>query len=444
MDRITSPNLQDDDYGLLLDFVELVNRNPSSNVVEALRFLKVKLQSSNANTLLRSITLLDFLAENCGAMMKANIATPEFVNNNLLPIIDDSVIHISVKCSLVKEIYKLSRSFENDESLSIMKTTFDSLKTKYPELCNQVVAEFNGAAKPLSHTDPDEELELKKAIELSLKDASPRPAQPQQRPLQLPHPSQPPPQPAPQSLGQPPAQAPLHNPALDPTPALQAPQLCEDTSKPDKVVALYDLSSPDEDTLSFKKDDIITIVEEINADWLRGCLNGRAGIIPTNYVKKIPKTVDADLKKLIDALNSSFDIETTLSQLMDLNKKVKNSAMTSQQFESCLLSNNFPNKIQKIEQTKVNLKQILELHKLKLLELQSMQSNIDNSLKTYQTLITEMAPVPQDPEISNFIQSYPDISSSSLQPTQTGSVNSYIQGQNQPSNQNINSNMYNY
>ena len=174
------------------------------------------------------------------------------------------------------------------------------------------------------------------------------------------------------------------------------------------------MSTDDEDTLSFRKDDIITIVEEINKDWLRGCLNGRAGIIPTNYVKPIPKTLESDIQNLIQVLNSSFDIETTLSKLMDLNKKVKNSSMTSQQFENALLSNSFPDKIQNIEKVKAQLKQILELQKLKLLELQSIQSNIDHSLQLYQQLITESAPEPENPDISNFIQTYPDISSLSL------------------------------
>lgn len=423
VDQITSPNLQDDDYALLLDLVELVNKNPSLNVTESIRLLKVKLQSNNANTLLRSLTMLDFLAQNCGAMMKASIATDDFVNNNLLSIINDSLIHISVKYQVVKEIYKLSKLFKNDESLSIMTKTFNNLKLKFPNLSNQAIDEIDGKKNSLNSNlnqsqlqeqQEEEDLELKKAIELSLKDSIPNQPQPQiqiqpQQPqsLQIPNNSL-----MPQLSPQISNQQQIINP-------IDLKKFQEDTSKPEKVVALYDLSSNDEDTLSFKKDDIITIVEEINNDWLRGCLNGRAGIVPTNYVKKIPRTVEEDLENLINALNGSFDIEMTLSQLMDLNKKIKSTPMSSQQFENCLLSNSFPNKIKKIEEIKNNLKQILELHKLKLLELQSLQSNVDNSLKIYQSLITEMAPAPTDPTISKFIQTYPDLSSLSLNPQQT-------------------------
>ncbi|KAG0678136.1 ESCRT-0 subunit protein hse1 [Pichia californica] len=490
IDQITSPNLQDDDYSLLLDLVELVNKNPSVNVTDSIRFLKVKLQSNNANTLLRSLTLLDFLAQNCGAMMKANIANENFVNNSLISIINDSLIHISVKFNVVKEIYKLSKLFNDDESLSIMKSTFNNLKLKFPNLCNQAIDEIDGKNStnsklslnynPTNSQQDDDDIELKKAIELSLQDSVPsrqqqsiqQPQQSQQ--LQQPVYQSPPPQ---QSLQIPTnSYMPQLSPQISNQPNQSPPKIItpidvkkfqEDCSKPEKVVALYDLNSDDEDTLSFKKDDIITIVEEINNDWLRGCLNGRAGIIPTNYVKKIPRTVENDLENLINALNGSFDIEMTLSQLMDLNKKVKTTSMTSQQFESTLLSNSFPNKIQKIEEIKINLKQILELHKLKLLELNSLQLNIDNSLKIYQSLITEMIPTPNDPTISKFIQTYPDISSLSLNPqstatasspqtiqpqytqqqqipsNSTGSVNHYLQQQQQQQQQQ-NPNMYNY
>lgn len=191
--------------------------------------------------------------------------------------------------------------------------------------------------------------------------------------------------------------------------------LQESKNSPEKVIALFDLVSEDEDTLSFKKDDIITVVENINNDWLRGCLHGNAGIVPVNYVKPIPKTTENDLRDLIKSLDSSFDIESTLSKLLDLNKKIKTTPMTSQQFDSCLLDNQFPTKIQNIEQLKLNFKKVLDLHRVKLMELESIKSNMDSSLENYQSMISNIAPAPEDPSISQFINSYPDIGSLSIQ-----------------------------
>lgn len=424
IDKATSPDLQDDDYGTLLDLVELVNQNPSANVITALRLLKVKLQSSNANTLLRSITLLDFLAENCGAMMKATIATPDFIDNYLLTIIDDSIIHISVKLAMVNEIYKLSKSFQNDSSLSIMTSTFNNLKSRYPDLTNQAINQSSNTSNQPPNNDED--MLIKKAIEESLRETT--------RTKNMVPPQQPPRQSQDRPL-QPVPVAAQSSPSMNNQPQLQPqytqqsqqqqpqqyqppqpPQLEEDMDKPEKVVALYDLVSDDEDTLSFQKNDIITIVEEINADWLRGCLNGKAGIIPTNYVKRIPKTTNADLSNLMNLLNNSFDVETTLSQLMDLKKKLSTNSINNTQFQSILLSNNFPSKLQQIEKQKALLKQCLDLQHLKILELNSLQSNIENSLTTYQSLISQGAgssnniESQSDTSISQFIQTYPDIS----------------------------------
>lgn len=44
----------------------------------------------------------------------------------------------------------------------------------------------------------------------------------------------------------------------------------------------------DKDDLSFKVGDIIEIVEETNADWWTGRLNGRQGLFPSNHVEKLP------------------------------------------------------------------------------------------------------------------------------------------------------------
>jgi hypothetical protein len=45
--------------------------------------------------------------------------------------------------------------------------------------------------------------------------------------------------------------------------------------------------SQDADDLQFSKGDVIEIVEEINADWYRGRLNGKQGLVPSAYVEKI-------------------------------------------------------------------------------------------------------------------------------------------------------------
>ncbi|GAA5937888.1 SH3 domain-containing protein [Sporobolomyces koalae] len=52
-----------------------------------------------------------------------------------------------------------------------------------------------------------------------------------------------------------------------------------------KAIWAYQKSQPDD--LSFQPGDIIEIVEEVNADWWKGSLNGQTGLFPANHVERI-------------------------------------------------------------------------------------------------------------------------------------------------------------
>ncbi|KAG7837974.1 hypothetical protein KL919_004248 [Ogataea angusta] len=254
IDKATSAELTEDDFALLLDVVDIVKSDADTNIEEAVNIIRTKLESNNANVILRSVSLLDFLAENCGAMMRGQIAKRSFVNNYLVKLVNDPKMHNSIKYAVIKEIYKLSKSFKGDESLRAMEDSFKELQKKYLYLCQQAVSEVDGTPKPAGG---DEDEELRKAIEMSLRETGP---------------------PFGECPGTSVAEQPLNVPAAAPeyaqTPA-PAPAPAA-VPAPEKVRALYDLQSNDDDTLSFKKDDIIVVVEKVNDDWIRGSRAGRA------------------------------------------------------------------------------------------------------------------------------------------------------------------------
>ncbi|KAL0136795.1 hypothetical protein V8B55DRAFT_1542610 [Mucor lusitanicus] len=51
--------------------------------------------------------------------------------------------------------------------------------------------------------------------------------------------------------------------------------------------ALYDYSGDNPSDLTIRRGDIIQLTELINDDWWKGTLNGKTGIFPRNYVKKL-------------------------------------------------------------------------------------------------------------------------------------------------------------
>ncbi|GMG40388.1 unnamed protein product [Ambrosiozyma monospora] len=95
--KATSSELTEDDWGQLLDIVDLVKSNPDEYITESISVVKSRLNSGNANVILRTITLIDFLAENCGAMMKGEISKKSFVNDNLVKLVQDNHTHNNVK-----------------------------------------------------------------------------------------------------------------------------------------------------------------------------------------------------------------------------------------------------------------------------------------------------------------------------------------------------------
>ncbi|TFK40214.1 SH3 domain-containing protein [Crucibulum laeve] len=54
-----------------------------------------------------------------------------------------------------------------------------------------------------------------------------------------------------------------------------------------RAIWAYNENGADPDDLSFSAGDIIEIVEETNADWWMGRVNGKQALFPANYVEKI-------------------------------------------------------------------------------------------------------------------------------------------------------------
>ena len=56
----------------------------------------------------------------------------------------------------------------------------------------------------------------------------------------------------------------------------------------ERVVALFAYTAQHSDELSFKKDDMITLVERgADPDWWKGELDGRSGLFPANYIRPL-------------------------------------------------------------------------------------------------------------------------------------------------------------
>ena len=51
--------------------------------------------------------------------------------------------------------------------------------------------------------------------------------------------------------------------------------------------AMFDYEASQEDEISVRAGDVISDIEMVNHDWLRGTLNGKTGILPAAFVETL-------------------------------------------------------------------------------------------------------------------------------------------------------------
>lgn len=156
-----------------------------------------------------------------------------------------------------------------DPDLGIMKDQYYKLKTQNPNLHPP------SAPSKSRLTDVDrqkEEEELQMALKLSIQDKAPQP------------------KPAQANAGSSPAPTEAAAPA-QPVPSGTT------AATVSRVKALFDFQATDPDELTFRKGDIIAVLESVYRDWWKGLLRGQTGIFPLNYVEKLADPTPDEMQK---------------------------------------------------------------------------------------------------------------------------------------------------
>uniref|UniRef100_A0AAR5PH71 Endophilin-A n=1 Tax=Dendroctonus ponderosae TaxID=77166 RepID=A0AAR5PH71_DENPD len=174
---------------------------------------------------------------------------------NLLENDDVSVEQISQLATFAEGLLDY-----HNQCTDILKTLTETLQEKREEAANRPKVEF--VPKTLS----DLNIEGVTAISDGYNGSS-QLCSPQHKPQQLElHPGQ-------QSANASPLPSPMKSPAR--TPMTRQP--C--------CTALYDFDAENPGELSFKENDIITLLNKIDENWFEGSVGGRTGYFPVNYVK---------------------------------------------------------------------------------------------------------------------------------------------------------------
>jgi len=188
----------------------------------------------------------------------------------LLRLANDRNTHQQVKAKILERMAEWAGMFK-DPDLGIMNDQYHRLKSQNPNL-HPPSAPSKSRLTDIDRQKEEEELQM--ALKLSIQDKA---TQAQATTSQA-TPSQP--------------------GAVQAQPAAQAPVPSGTTAATvSRVRALFDFQATDPDELTFRKGDIIAVLESVFKDWWKGLLRGQTGIFPLNYVEKLADPTPDELQR---------------------------------------------------------------------------------------------------------------------------------------------------
>ncbi|KAG9240017.1 hypothetical protein BJ878DRAFT_546696 [Calycina marina] len=266
--KATDENLTSENWEFIMDVCDKVT-GEESGAKDAVASMIKRLAHRNANVQLYTLELANALSQNCGPKMHRELASRAFTDA-LLRLANDRNTHQQVKAKILERMAEWAGMF-NDPDLGIMNDQYNKLKSQNPNLHPP------SAPSKSRMTDVDrqkEEEELQMALKLSIQDKSQGAAKSPQAAASNSGPS---------SSSQPSAQAPV---ASGTTAATVS-----------RVRALFDFQATDPDELTFRKGDIIAVLESVYKDWWKGLLRGQTGIFPLNYIEKLADPTAEELQR---------------------------------------------------------------------------------------------------------------------------------------------------
>lgn len=371
INRATDATLTADNWEYILEVCDKISSDPEQSTKQAITILSTRLASKDANVVLRSLSLLVAIAENCGSRMKQEIATKSFLQDNLISKLSDKKLHTTVKCRIVEVIEQLHNTFKSDPSLKPMSDAYKKVKSNYKHYLKSI----QGPSKPAKHEiaprdKQREDDELQRALRLSLQeyereqtmkkiylDNKPLPENKQEK----------------QQEQKPQEKQPNESP----------PNELQTVATVSKVRALYDLISYEKDELSFRKGDVITVIESVYRDWWRGSLpNGKIGIFPLNYVTPIVNKSTQEISEELAAEDNLINIEQ---------KKIERllSLLSSQDVQN-INEDEITELYNQVIPLRPQLGKFIDKYNVRKEELLVLNNQLNNEVKSYNELLDRL------------------------------------------------------
>ncbi|XP_077411777.1 signal transducing adapter molecule 1 isoform X1 [Vanacampus margaritifer] len=253
VEKATSEMNTAEDWGLILDICDKIGQS-RTGPKECLRSIMRRVNHKDPHVAMQALTLLGACVSNCGKIFHLEVCSREFASevSNVL-----NKGHPKVCEKLKALMVEWAEDFRSDPQLSLISAMIKNLREQgvtFPAVGSQAAEQAKAspalvAKDPATSSNKKEEEDLAKAIELSLKE------QKQQNPASF-------------------------SGLYPSTSAL----MTVHRSDGRKVRAIYDFEAAEDNELTFKSGEIITILDDSDPNWWKGETYQGVGLFPSNFV----------------------------------------------------------------------------------------------------------------------------------------------------------------
>ncbi|CAL7939952.1 unnamed protein product [Xylocopa violacea] len=260
VEKATSEKNISTDWGKMLDICDKVGTS-SQNAKDCLRSIVKKLYSPDPHIVMQALTLLDVCISNCGKTFHLEIASRDF-ENDLRKLVNHTEPKIAEK---MKELLKkwAENDFKTDPQLNLIPSLYNKLKNEGYDFTSTSDTPKRTSAlskDPNVVTNSQEEEDIAKAIELSLKESKGH------------------------SQGSSSHNSPASNKYTSLYPNVSSALGASNNSEGRKVRALYDFEAAEDNELTFFAGEIINILDDSDPNWWKGSNQTGEGLFPSNFV----------------------------------------------------------------------------------------------------------------------------------------------------------------
>ncbi|KAL2312250.1 Class E vacuolar protein-sorting machinery protein hse1 [Schizosaccharomyces pombe] len=277
-------------WDVIMDACDQLSSTSEDVGRNSIKFLNKRLDTANANIQLLALTLTDAIVKNCKTSIVREISSRTFTDS-LLKIASDSTTHNRVRSRIAVLVNEWAEIMKKDPNMSLMQ-----------DICEKIrkldIVDLRAPKKPEKEAMNElelkrEEEELQYALALSLSESTA-----QSNKVENPQSTKDEP---PQKTNQ------RQESNLATSPA----------STVSRVRALYDFAATEQGELSFKKGDIILVLESVYKDWWKGSCKNAVGIFPVNYVQRVVEPTIEQQRQSAHMEQQVFDALPQIDELLD-------------------------------------------------------------------------------------------------------------------------------